>query len=285
MAAAGARILEPGAQRGERGRALLVVGRVHVDVQRLGARRGDLRLDLLDVREGRPEVEVDAADPVARRRERQRRGLAHPGRRAEDQGPSLAVVGHRCSSGCSRPGAVRYPGGAESIVSPFAARPPARPRFGPHRHGATGRETRCWGRDDPRVREPHAAGAAAARPLAIVQVGLLVFAIVDLLRDDRRRARREQGHLGRHHRVRQHDRADPLLPRRSRGGPGRAAGPGPGAMPGWGSPHDPPIVAAAGRSVGAPRRARRRRRPVAGGLSSRRVRRRVRGPTPTRRRS
>ena len=42
-----------------------------------------------------PEVEVDAADPVARLRERDRRRLAHPARGTEDERPALAVVGHR----------------------------------------------------------------------------------------------------------------------------------------------------------------------------------------------
>ena len=77
-------------------RALLVVGGVHVDVQRLAAGRRDPGLDLLDMGEGGPEIEVDPDDPVAARREGQRRRLAHPARGAEDERPALAVVGHGC---------------------------------------------------------------------------------------------------------------------------------------------------------------------------------------------
>jgi hypothetical protein len=58
---------------------LLVVGGVHVDEQGLGAGGDDRRLDLLDVGEGRPEVEVDAEDLVALLRQRPRGRLAHPG--------------------------------------------------------------------------------------------------------------------------------------------------------------------------------------------------------------
>ena len=80
-------------------------------------------------------------------------------------------------------------------------------------------------------------------PLAIVQVGLLVLAIVDLLRDDRAVRGGSKGvwaviivfvsMIG------------PILyflvGRED--GPVEPQAPGPGAMPGWGSPHDPPIVA------------------------------------------
>ena len=65
-------------------------------------------------------------------------------------------------------------------------------------------------------------------PLVVIHFGLLIFAVVDLLRDDRRGPRREQGHLGPDHRLRQRVRADHLLPvrpgrgrRRSRRRPGR----------------------------------------------------------------
>jgi ABC-2 type transport system ATP-binding protein len=82
-------------------------------------------------------------------------------------------------------------------------------------------------------------------PLAIVQVGLMLLAIVDLLRDDRA--------------VRGGNKAvwavvivfvslfGPILyflVGRS-DDPVEPAPPGPGAMPGWGSPHDPPIAAPA----------------------------------------
>ena len=78
----------------ERGRPLLVVGRVHVDVQRFGPGGLDAGLDLLDVGQGRAEIEVDPADLVAGLGERERGGLAHAGRGAEDQRPALALVGH-----------------------------------------------------------------------------------------------------------------------------------------------------------------------------------------------
>jgi ABC-2 type transport system ATP-binding protein len=93
-------------------------------------------------------------------------------------------------------------------------------------------------------------------PLLVVQLGMLVLAVVDLLRDDRRVRGGNKGAwaivivfvslLG------------PLLyflfGRVD--GPPEAAGPGDGAMPGWGSPHDPPIV--------NPRRTSRRGRSSAG---------------------
>ena len=111
-------------------------------------------------------------------------------------------------------------------------------------------------------------------PLAIVQVGLLVLAIVDLLRDDRAVRGGSKGvwaviivfvsMIG------------PILyflvGREE--GPVEPQAPGPGAMPGWGSPHDPPIVASVA--------------PVAQpgiGPSPPHRPPRLRGPTPTRRRS
>jgi ABC-2 type transport system ATP-binding protein len=88
-------------------------------------------------------------------------------------------------------------------------------------------------------------------PLAVIQVGLLLFAIVDLFREDRR--------------VRGGSKAlwavvivfvnllGPILyflvGRED--GPAEPPAPGPGAMPGWGSPHDPPLVGAAGSSPAA----------------------------------
>ena len=95
MPSLGDRPVEPLANGGQRGGPLLVVGRVHVDVERLGAGRLDRRLDLVDVGKGRPEVEMDADDLVAGLRERDRGRLAHARRATEDQGPALAVVGHR----------------------------------------------------------------------------------------------------------------------------------------------------------------------------------------------
>jgi hypothetical protein len=79
-------------------------------------------------------------------------------------------------------------------------------------------------------------------PLLVVQLGLMVLAIVDLLRDDRRVRGGNKGiwavvivfvsMIG------------PILyflVGRDEG-PVEPVAPGPGAVPGWGSPHDPPIV-------------------------------------------
>ena len=86
-------------------------------------------------------------------------------------------------------------------------------------------------------------------PLAVLQLGLLVFAIVDLLREDRAVRGGSKGVWA------------VIIVFVSMIGPilyflvGREDGPveprppGPGAMPGWGSPHDPPI---AGPSAPAP---------------------------------
>jgi len=79
-------------------------------------------------------------------------------------------------------------------------------------------------------------------PLLILQLGLLVVAVVDLLRDDRRVRGGNKGVWA------------VVIVFVSMIGPilyflvGREEGPveprepGPGAMPGWGSPHDPPLV-------------------------------------------
>jgi ABC-2 type transport system ATP-binding protein len=89
-------------------------------------------------------------------------------------------------------------------------------------------------------------------PLLLLQLGLMVLAIVDLLRDDRRVRGGSKGvwavvivfvnMIG------------PILyflvGRDD--GPVEPPVPGPGAMPGWGSPHDPPIAAA---PAGVPARA------------------------------
>ena len=70
------------------------------------------------------------------------------------------------------------------------------------------------------------------------------------------------------HRPRQRGRPDPVLPR-SAGSTGRRrpSRPAPDAVPGWGSPHDPPVAATAAdalRPAGVPSRMRprRRRRPA-----------------------
>ncbi len=126
MGALGASLVEPGPERRERGRALLVVGRVHVDEQRLRAGLGDPRLDLLDVGESRPEVEMDPRDPVAGAGQGQRGRLAHARRCAEDQRPALAVVCHGRPPGRWWGGS----GGAES-----SAQAGARPGIGALLHG------------------------------------------------------------------------------------------------------------------------------------------------------
>jgi ABC-2 type transport system ATP-binding protein len=80
-------------------------------------------------------------------------------------------------------------------------------------------------------------------PLVVIQVGLMILAVVDLLRDDRRVRGGNKGvwavvivfvsMIG------------PILYFLAgrEEGPVEPVEPGPGAMPGWGSPHDPPIVA------------------------------------------
>jgi hypothetical protein len=94
IAALGLRALESLAKGFERGCALLVVGRIHVDVEGFRAGRLDARLDLFDMGERSAEVEVDAADAIAGLGQRQRCRLTHPGRGTEDQRPALAVIGH-----------------------------------------------------------------------------------------------------------------------------------------------------------------------------------------------
>ena len=88
-------------------------------------------------------------------------------------------------------------------------------------------------------------------PLVVVQFGLLIFAVIDLLRDDRRVRGGSKGMwaviivfvslLG------------PILyfliGRED--GPVEPQAPGPGAMPGWGSPHDPPLARPAAPPVDA----------------------------------
>jgi ABC-2 type transport system ATP-binding protein len=83
-------------------------------------------------------------------------------------------------------------------------------------------------------------------PLAIVQVTLIILAVVDLLRDDRRVRGGNKGVwaviivfgqlIG---------SILYFLVGREEGPPPEVT-PGPGAMPGWGSPHDPPIIAGTG---------------------------------------
>jgi ABC-2 type transport system ATP-binding protein len=89
-------------------------------------------------------------------------------------------------------------------------------------------------------------------PLFVLQLGLMIAAIVDLLRDDRRVRGGNKGVwaviivfvnlIG------------PIvyfLVGREEGVPDQEE-PGPGAVPGWGSPHDPPIVAGPGAGQPAP---------------------------------
>ena len=89
-------------------------------------------------------------------------------------------------------------------------------------------------------------------PLVLIELGLLVFAVWDLLKMDRQVRGGSKGMwaviivfvnvIG------------PilyLLVGRVDGPPEDAA-PGPGAMPGWGSPHDPPVAAPAGSTPAVP---------------------------------
>ncbi len=88
-------------------------------------------------------------------------------------------------------------------------------------------------------------------PLLLIQLGLMVLAIVDLLRDDRRVRGGSKGVWAvvivfvnlfgpiLYFLVGRDDR--PVEPQ----------APGPGAMPGWGSPHDPPITAAVTAPAGS----------------------------------
>ena len=99
-------------------------------------------------------------------------------------------------------------------------------------------------RERPRARVPDSRNTLLLiAPLVIVQIGLMLLAIFDLLREDRAVRGGNKGVwavvivfvslLGPilYFLVGRSD--DPVEP----------AQPGPGAMPGWGSPHDPPIVA------------------------------------------
>src|SRR4029079_4589443 len=97
MASGAAALLEPPADRLDRRGPLLVVGGIHVYVERLAAGGLDPGLDLLDVGERGPEVEVDADDPVAVPGEGEGGGLAHPARATENERPALAIVGHGVS--------------------------------------------------------------------------------------------------------------------------------------------------------------------------------------------
>jgi ABC-2 type transport system ATP-binding protein len=96
-------------------------------------------------------------------------------------------------------------------------------------------------------------------PLVLVQVALLLLAVVDLLRDDRRVRGGSKAVWG--FIIVFANLIGPILyflvGRED--GPVEPPEPGPGAMPGWGSPHDPPIVVGpqarplAGPQPGAPR--------------------------------
>ena len=70
-------------------------------------------LDLLDVRQPGAEIEVDPDDVIPRLRQRDRGRLAHPARGAQDQRPSLAVVGHLALSVTSVAGNLAAGGGPD----------------------------------------------------------------------------------------------------------------------------------------------------------------------------
>ena len=153
----------------------------------------------------------------------------------------------------------------------------SRPADGSGRRSGTRARRMSIGLDqlDPRHRAPHRAARAARAGAAH--------------RRDRRpaarrpgRPRRQQGPVGGGHRARQRDRADPVLPRRPRRRPAaEARRPRPDAVPGWGSPHDPPVAAAA--SVGARRRTGRAPAspaPPAGGAGCERVPPSIPAPRP-----
>ena len=71
-----------------------VVGRVHVDEQRLAPVGRDVCLDLVDVGHALAPIEVDAGDVVAGGRQRLGRRLAEAAAGTEDEGPRLSGVGH-----------------------------------------------------------------------------------------------------------------------------------------------------------------------------------------------
>jgi len=88
-------------------------------------------------------------------------------------------------------------------------------------------------------------------PLVLIELGLLLFAVVDLLRMDRRVRGGSKGMWALI--IVFVNGIGPilyLLVGRLDGPPEDEA-PGPGAMPGWGSPHDPPIVAPTAAPGGA----------------------------------
>ncbi len=83
-------------------------------------------------------------------------------------------------------------------------------------------------------------------PLLVLQLGLMVFAVVDLLRDDRRVRGGNKGVWALV--IVLVNLVGPILyflVGREEGLPDPTA-PAPGAMPGWGSPHDPPIMGGPG---------------------------------------
>ncbi len=167
----------------ERGGPLLVVGRVHVDVDRLGARGLDRRLDLLDVGERRPEVEMDPAMLVAGLRERDGGRLPHPGRSPQDERPALAVVGHRVSP----PWVVGSGGIGSGRRRPSLAA--ARGRLGPSC-------MQVWPDIRPLTKSTAGRAMLAAMndstllllltPLIVIQLGLIIFALHDLIRPERK---------------------------------------------------------------------------------------------------
>jgi ABC-2 type transport system ATP-binding protein len=89
-------------------------------------------------------------------------------------------------------------------------------------------------------------------PLLVIQLGLMIFAVADLLRDDRRVRGGNKGVWALI--IVFVNLIGPIIyllaGRDDR--PVEPQAPGPGAMPGWGSPHDPPIVVGPQAGAAAP---------------------------------
>src|SRR4051812_26619607 len=160
-------------------------------------------------------------------------------RRRRGSAPSARGRRSSCSSGVGRPR--ERPAARRSLARrPSGSCPSARnsERDGPRRGAGIGHADEVHiglGDVDPTI-------LLLIVPLAIVQLTLLILAVVDLLRDDRRVRGGNKGVWAviivfvnligpiLYFLVGRDDRPVDVEP-------------GPGAVPGWGSPHDPPIVA------------------------------------------
>jgi hypothetical protein len=74
--------------------ALLVIGGIDVQEERLASRLTDRRGDLVDVLHAGAAIEMHAAHVEAARREHPRGGLAETTRGTEDEGPALRRLHH-----------------------------------------------------------------------------------------------------------------------------------------------------------------------------------------------